>query len=259
MSVKFSDLANLATVTGTTIIPVVDTSGTFTSKKIYGSTLKTYIESGLANVASTNSYNDLDDLPTIPTHTGNLTNNSGFITSASLTWSNVSGKPTFANIATTGDSANLTINSNLIATSNLVYSLGSTSYYYSSLFVNSITLGNILINETTNALTSTKTITGPNLVATLNTTTGNLTVNDNAGVSGNLSVSQNINTSGDVDILGDGIIEGEFTANGNIIVSNVYVPSANTSPGTQGQITWDNTYVYICVATNTWKRASLGW
>ncbi len=35
----------------------------------------------LANVATSGSYNDLTNRPTIPTHTGNLINNSGFVTS----------------------------------------------------------------------------------------------------------------------------------------------------------------------------------
>ena len=34
-------------------------------------------------------------------------------------------------------------------------------------------------------------------------------------------------------------------------------PSTATSPGSAGEIRYDANYVYICVATNTWKRASL--
>jgi len=30
-----------------------------------------------------------------------------------------------------------------------------------------------------------------------------------------------------------------------------------TATGTAGQITWDANYIYICTATNTWKRAAL--
>ena len=39
----------------------------------------------LATVATSGSYTDLDDKPTIPTATSQLTNDSGFITSAALT------------------------------------------------------------------------------------------------------------------------------------------------------------------------------
>ena len=44
---------------------------------------------------------------------------------------------------------------------------------------------------------------------------------------------------------------------GNLIVANTYVPTSNTSTGTAGQIVWDSGNVYICVATDTWKRAAL--
>ena len=35
------------------------------------------------------------------------------------------------------------------------------------------------------------------------------------------------------------------------------VPSTNTSTGSVGQIAYDSTHIYLCVATNTWKRAEL--
>lgn len=47
------------------------------------------------------SYNDLTDKPTIPTKTSELQNDSGFITG--VTWNDVTEKPTFANVATSGN------------------------------------------------------------------------------------------------------------------------------------------------------------
>jgi hypothetical protein len=47
------------------------------------------------------------------------------------------------------------------------------------------------------------------------------------------------------------------TIGGNLIVSNVYVPTANNSIGTRGQISYDSSYVYVCIAANTWRRANL--
>ena len=52
-------------------------------------------------------------------------------------------------------------------------------------------------------------------------------------------------------------VNGAIEVAGNVIVSNVYVPTANTSSGNIGQITWDSNYVYICVGTDSWKRANL--
>jgi len=46
-------------------------------------------------------YEDLINKPTIPTSTSQLTNDSGFLTS--VAWTGISGKPTFATVATSGD------------------------------------------------------------------------------------------------------------------------------------------------------------
>jgi hypothetical protein len=44
------------------------------------------------------------------------------------------------------------------------------------------------------------------------------------------------------------------------LLSNT-VPVANTSNGTPGQVAYNNNHLYVCVANNTWGRASLtlGW
>jgi hypothetical protein len=48
-----------------------------------------------------------------------------------------------------------------------------------------------------------------------------------------------------------------------ILLSNKYAPkmvsnpASATSPGTTGQMSIDGGYIYVCVATNTWKRVSL--
>ena len=35
-------------------------------------------------------------------------------------------------------------------------------------------------------------------------------------------------------------------------------PSSASAAGEQGDICWDDNYIYTCVATDTWKRAALG-
>jgi hypothetical protein len=37
----------------------------------------------------------------------------------------------------------------------------------------------------------------------------------------------------------------------------VAAPSTATSAGTAGSIAYDGTHIYVCVATNTWVRATL--
>jgi hypothetical protein len=39
---------------------------------------------------------------------------------------------------------------------------------------------------------------------------------------------------------------------------NLSTPASSSAPCTAGQIGADAKYVYVCVATNTWKRSALG-
>jgi hypothetical protein len=39
-------------------------------------------------------------------------------------------------------------------------------------------------------------------------------------------------------------------------IQNATIASA-TDPGVQGQICWDNDYIYVCIATDTWKRTPI--
>jgi hypothetical protein len=49
---------------------------------------------------------------------------------------------------------------------------------------------------------------------------------------------------------------GRSTLNA-LTISTPSVPANASSTGTAGQIEWDSGYIYVCVATNTWKRAAL--
>ena len=52
--------------------------------------------------------------------------------------------------------------------------------------------------------------------------------------------------------------ETGFTVNqGTLVVSANSAPANASSTGTAGTIAWDGDYVYVCVATDTWKRANL--
>jgi hypothetical protein len=54
---------------------------------------------------------------------------------------------------------------------------------------------------------------------------------------------------------------GKFTAfqvNGDRIrVGTAKTPASATDTGTTGEICWDTSYVYVCTATNTWKRSAI--
>lgn len=43
----------------------------------------------------------------------------------------------------------------------------------------------------------------------------------------------------------------------SIQLNTAKTPASASATGTTGQIAWDTNYVYVCVATNTWKRAAL--
>lgn len=47
-----------------------------------------------------------------------------------------------------------------------------------------------------------------------------------------------------------------FTASGNLITAT-QTPASASATGTTGTITWDSNYIYICTATNTWKRVAI--
>lgn len=43
----------------------------------------------------------------------------------------------------------------------------------------------------------------------------------------------------------------------SVIISASSPPATATASGTAGQVTWDANYLYVCVATNSWKRTAL--
>jgi len=75
------------------------------------------------------------------------------------------------------------------------------------------------------------------------------------GVNG-MSVSENNQVGFNLDpsaITSDVDIRGE-----SVRIRNSGIISGSSSPGYQGEIKWDSSFIYVCVANNTWKRAALG-
>ena len=48
-----------------------------------------------------------------------------------------------------------------------------------------------------------------------------------------------------------------IAVNTNVAFIAPLATRANNDPGVPGQICWDDGYIYVCTATNTWKRATL--
>ena len=49
---------------------------------------------------------------------------------------------------------------------------------------------------------------------------------------------------------------GKITTN-ELVVANPTAPASSTATGTKGEIRYDDNYMYVCIATNTWRRAPL--
>ena len=79
-----------------------------------------------------------------------------------------------------------------------------------------------------------------NVASYLPTYSGNMA---NLTITGNLSVLNPLQT---------------VVVSGNVTVGNTYVPATSSAGGFKGQITYDASYMYLCVATNVWRRISLG-
>ena len=47
------------------------------------------------------------------------------------------------------------------------------------------------------------------------------------------------------------------TLSGSLILSTATTPASATAAGTTGAIVWDANYIYVCTATNTWKRVAI--
>lgn len=52
--------------------------------------------------------------------------------------------------------------------------------------------------------------------------------------------------------------QATLDVNGTFRVASGYAPATSTSTGVAGQIAWDASYIYVCTATNLWKRVSIG-
>ncbi len=42
-----------------------------------------------------------------------------------------------------------------------------------------------------------------------------------------------------------------------LILRSTFTPASSSATGTTGSIAWDSTYLYVCIATNTWVRTLL--
>jgi hypothetical protein len=69
---------------------------------------------------------------------------------------------------------------------------------------------------------------------------------------GNLTLVGNLTQTGDATITGNLTVVSD-----KIRIQFNRTPASATASGTAGWVSWDANYIYVCTATNTWKRAAL--
>lgn len=84
---------------------------------------------------------------------------------------------------------------------------------------------------------------------TIGTTAGAL----NIGTYGSYSLV--LQTNGTTALTLDSSQNATFA--GRIIQTNAVTPTSAAATGTVGTMAWDTSYIYICTATNTWKRVAI--
>lgn len=60
-----------------------------------------------------------------------------------------------------------------------------------------------------------------------------------------------------LDVRGDTHIDGSLSVGGDPATTYGEVPATATSPGRVGEIACDGSRLYICIATNTWRRVTV--
>jgi hypothetical protein len=90
---------------------------------------------------------------------------------------------------------------------------------------------------------------------------GNLTVDGGIAMSGDFSI---FGTDNSFNVVCDEIMldASQVDICGNVTVSGSVAvladpPSSANDTGTTGEIRVDDVYIYVCTATNTWKRVSV--
>lgn len=64
--------------------------------------------------------------------------------------------------------------------------------------------------------------------------------------------------SADLDMNSNDILNlGTLSISGDSLTVATSQSPTSSGTGTQGEIAWDSDYLYVCTATNTWKRVAL--
>lgn len=224
-----------------------------------------------------------------------LENDSGNVSSIALFNNMASGNVSLAsgtsftgqlNLATGSTNSNKTINIGTGSTAGTTtITLGSTSGAANSIVLN----GPVTVSGSINAGVITGTSFGPSGNSTAGylfdsttigltywgryITTGTVEIANGTSFSGTLNIGSGGTSSGTKSInIGSGGQAGSTTnvvigtgtgatsntyLQGKVIMATPTVPGSATATGIAGQMAWDANYIYVCTATNTWKRSAI--
>lgn len=172
-------------------------------------------------------------------------------------------------VSGSGSMSSLTVSGNVTATNIIGELVGNIS--------NAVYAGTVTTNAQPN-ITSVGTLTSLTVTGNITTASGNvisgnvissalirgvtLQASGNL-VGGNANISTSVNTVlvNASDVVAGNISVGGITTTGSVSVGTILSSAPQTkvsnAVGTTGQICWDSNYIYVCTATNTWKRVQL--
>jgi hypothetical protein len=235
--------AGLSALTGANVTGTVANAS-------YATTAGTVTTAAQPNITSVGTLTSI-------TSSGNITgvyilgNASGL---TSLTGANVTGTVANASYATTAGTVTTAAQPNITSLGSLTSITSSGNVTGANVnATGNVTGGNVISTDFMKALT---------IQATGNLTGGNANiVNSVNAVNGNFTnVAATLTTAAQPYITSVGnLVNLSVTGNvsvGNTLSSLPQTKAANAA-GVAGEICWDSNYIYVCTATNTWKRAAL--
>jgi hypothetical protein len=235
--------AGLSALTGANVTGTVANAS-------YATTAGTVTTAAQPNITSVGTLTSI-------TSSGNITgvyilgNASGL---TSLTGANVTGTVANASYATTAGTVTTAAQPNITSLGSLTSITSSGNVTGANVnATGNVTGGNVISTDFMKALT---------IQATGNLTGGNANiVNSVNAVNGNFTnVAATLTTAAQPYITSVGNLVN-LSVTGNVSVgdtlSSLPQTKASNATGTTGQICWDSNYIYVCTATDTWKRASL--
>jgi len=272
---KLTDISALSPMTSGTVF-LVDDSGT--TQTVTGSVIKSYITSSdmvvSGNITSAGSL--------IP-----ATSNTYTLGTPTFKWADMYIGPNSIHIQDTANSANtgiLTVTNGILQINGVAGLQANLISGNTSLTLDSNANVTITVAGSDNSWTfdDTNKLTTPGNVLVQDSnqndiielrTDGNIAFNGSStlSVNGGFFVSSVGSTDGQGNIVT--YDSGEFKYGpqlkdyaGNIGANNITITGllkapqttkASNATGTPGQICWDSNYIYVCTATNTWKRSPL--